>query len=97
MSEATKAKAKRLRARKKVEIEIISVPPDTEAWFDCETICALIRVSRSKFKAMVADGKYPPADHMLGNRGRWRKATHNQWMLSQPRPDAMPREPFPRG
>lgn len=97
MSEAAKAKRKpkATRVRKKADVKVLVIPPDTEAYLEVDDLLHVLRVCRSTFKAMLADGEYPPPDSRIGNRDKWLVSTHNAWMRSRPKPEPAP-NPFRR-
>ncbi len=83
MSEATRAKKVK---KPDVKIIEIGVSPDVEEYLDLEVLLKLLKVSRSTFKLMVAEGEYPQPDARHGNRDKWLKSTHNAHLRGVPKP-----------
>ena len=55
------------------------IPPGCEAMLSMRQVCALLGVSPSTLKMMIARGDYPRPKH-VGKLSRWRQSVHNKWV-----------------
>lgn len=71
--------ATKTKPKGKAERPPVFIPPGVDAMLSIRQVCALLQVSPSTLKGMVAKGQYPKPEH-VGKLSRWPHATHNKWI-----------------
>lgn len=72
---STKAKAK-----PKIKMRAVEVPPDTGCYLSKRAIAALLSINVRSLERMIAKGDYPACDGLiLGKYQRWSKESHNAY------------------
>lgn len=74
MKTSAKTKAAKLRAAP-------AIPTGCEAMMSRADVAAALRISVRHLDAMIGASEYPRPDTHLGRAPRWRRVTHDAWVL----------------
>lgn len=67
----------------KAVINTILVPPGTDGFLRKTQVAAMLSVSMSTFKGMLARCEYPRPDRRIGKMPLWTVDAHNSWCRTQ--------------